>query len=44
VVIDLVGHVIHVLRAGATFTLSAGDPLSPLALPDITLDVASLVG
>lgn len=43
-VFDMGASVVHVVRGDTTATLTAGDSLSPLAFPDIVLDVASLVG
>lgn len=43
-VIDLVADIIHVARATETSELRAGDTISPLAFPDLVLDVAAILG
>lgn len=43
-VVDLVAGVVHVMRPEATTVLRAGDALSPLAFPDVPLDVAAILG
>ena len=43
-VVDLTDSVIHVTTPSGTRTLGAGDSLTPLAFPDIVLDVAVILG
>lgn len=43
-VVDLTTSVIHVTTAGGTRTLGASDSVTPLAFPDVVLDVAVILG
>jgi Uma2 family endonuclease len=43
-VVDLVAGVVHVMRAESTTELRAGESVSPLAFPDVVLDVAAILG
>jgi Uma2 family endonuclease len=42
-VVDLVAEVIHVTRGGSTSQLRVGDSVSPLAFPDVVLEVAAIL-
>jgi Uma2 family endonuclease len=42
-VTDVVREVVHVHRGGTTMQLRAGDSLSPLAFPDMVLEVAAIL-
>jgi Uma2 family endonuclease len=42
-VVDLVAEVVHVSRGGSTSQLGAGDSVSPLAFPDVVLEVAAIL-
>jgi Uma2 family endonuclease len=43
-VVDLVAGVVHVMRAEATMELRAGESISPLAFPDVVIEVAAILG
>ena len=42
-VVDLVAEVVHVTRGGTTSRLGRGDAISPLAFPDLVLEVAAIL-
>jgi Uma2 family endonuclease len=43
-VVDLTDSVIHITTPTGTRTLGLGDTMTPLAFPDIALDVAVILG
>jgi Uma2 family endonuclease len=43
-VVDLVAGVVHVMRAEARTELRAGESISPLAFPDVVIEVAAILG
>jgi len=43
-VVDLASDVVHVTRGAEVLQLTAGDTVSPLAFPDVVVDLAALLG
>ena len=43
-VVDLVAGVLHVIRSDAASQHRAGESISPLAFPDVMIEVAAILG